>query len=176
MRTKDESSQTNKTAPEPRALPTYARGFGLLLSGAISFPKERRNEVIEIEDKRRFRVFNNAVRDPKGKPPVAGVFRVWFHSRTSPGFTMFYTNFMMPFFLGMPGFRSKLWLINDETGDFGGIYEWDTVEDAGRYASSFAMRLSKMRSVPGSFSAEFFSVSDPRAETGRTARAEGKPV
>lgn len=83
---------------------------------------------------------------------------------------MFYTNFMMPFFLGMQGFHSKLWLINDETGDFGGIYEWTTERDAERYATSFAMRLSKMRSVPGSFSGEFFSVDDPRAIAGRTVQ------
>ena len=154
----------------PRALPTYLRGLGLLLSGAYRFPKNRMHETVVIEDGRRFRVFKNAVRKDAGMPPVQGVFRVWFHSNTSAKFTMFYTNFMMPFFLGMQGFRSKLWLINDETGDFGGIYEWTTERDAERYATSFAMRLSKMRSVPGSFSGEFFSVDDPRAIAGRTVQ------
>ena len=158
----------------PRALPTYARGLGLLLSGAYRFPRNRIHETVVIEDGRKFRVFKNAVRKDKGMPPVQGVFRVWFHSNPSPKFTMFYTNFMMPFFLGMQGFRSKLWLINDETGDFGGIYEWTTERDAERYANSFAMRLSKMRSVPGSFSGEFFSVTDPRAKAGRAASAQGK--
>ena len=157
----------------PRALPTYARGLGLLLSGAYRFPKSRLHEIITIEDGRKFRVFKNAVRADKDLPPVKGVFRVWFHSNTSAKFTMFYTNFMMPFFLGMPGFRSKLWLVNDETGDFGGIYEWTSVQDAERYANSFAMRLSKMRSVPGSFSGEFFSVDDPRAKAGRTKVSQG---
>lgn len=152
---------------EPRALPTYARGFWLLFCGRFRFPKARLGETVTIEDGRTFRVFKHVVRKESGLRAVEGVFRVWFHSRTSKKFTMFYTNLMMPFFLGMRGFRSKLWLVNDASGDFGGIYEWDTVEDAGRYATSFAMRLSKLRSVPGSFSGEFFSTSDPRAAAGR---------
>lgn len=154
----------------PRALPTYLRGIGLLLSGAYRFPRNRIHETVVIEDGRKFRIFKNAVRKDAGMPPVQGVFRVWFHSNTSAKFTMFYANFMIPFFLGMQGFRSKLWLINDETGDFGGIYEWTTEQDAERYANSFAMRLSRMRSVPGSFFGEFFSVDDPRAKAGRTAQ------
>lgn len=154
----------------PRALPTYLRGIGLLLSGAYRFPRNRIHETVVIEDGRKFRIFKNAVRMDAGMPPVQGVFRVWFHSKTSAKFTMFYANFMIPFFLGMQGFRSKLWLINDETGDFGGIYEWTTEQDAERYANSFAMRLSRMRSVPGSFFGEFFSVDDPRAKAGRTAQ------
>ena len=144
-------------------MPTFFHGFGLLLAGGVSFPKARLDEVIELEDGRRFRIFRQALVDRGAEGPAEGVFRVWFHSRTSAGFTMFYSSFMVPFFLGMPGFRSKLWLVNDATGDFGGIYKWESMEDAGRYASSFAMRLSKLRSVPGSYSAEFFPRTDPRA-------------
>lgn len=66
-------------------------------------------------------------------------------------------------FLGMPGFRSKLWLFNPETGEFGGIYEWDTVEDADNYDKSYAMRFSKWRSIPGKFWTDVFPQNDPRA-------------
>ena len=65
--------------------------------------------------------------------------------------------------LGLPGFRSKLWLLDETTGDFGGIYEWDTVEDAANYEVSYAMRFSKWRSVPGSFSTDVFPRSDHRS-------------
>ena len=172
MRQESDKSKQSSQHTEPRALPTYAHGLRLLLCGHFLFPKTRLRESIAIEDGRQYRVFKHVYRNEANLPAVSGVFRVWFHSRTSARFTMFYTNFMMPFFLGMQGFRSKLWLVNDSTGDFGGIYEWDTVEDAERYATSFAMRLSKMRSVPGSFSAEFFPTTDPRAATGREARRE----
>ncbi len=56
----------------------------------------------------------------------------------------------------MPGFRSKLWLINDDTEEFGGIYQFDTVEDARQYQRSFAMRFSKWRSKPGYFATEAY--------------------
>ena len=35
-----------------------------------------------------------------------------------------------------------------------GIYEWDTVQEAENYASSFAMKFMTMRSVSGSVSCE----------------------
>ena len=30
-----------------------------------------------------------------------------------------------PFFVGFPGFVSKLWLANDEHGVYRGLYRWD---------------------------------------------------
>lgn len=143
---------------------TYLRGAAHLLSAKAAFPRQHRDQTIVLENGRNYRIFRQIV--VKNRPqPAQGVFRVWFHSRTSTAFTIFYSNMMIPFFLGMPGFRSKLWLVDDASGDFGGIYEWDTLEDAQRYAESFAMRFSKMRSLPGQFSAEFFPVNDPRAQT-----------
>ena len=34
-----------------------------------------------------------------------------------------------PFFVGLRGFRSKLWMVDPETGDFAGLYEWDDDAD-----------------------------------------------
>ena len=58
----------------------------------------------------------------------------------------------VPFFVGLPGFRSKLWMLNEASGDFQGIYEWDSVEHAKNYADSFAMKFMTMRSARGSVS------------------------
>lgn len=58
--------------------------------------------------------------------------------------------------MGMPGFRSKLWLVNDDTEEFGGIYQFDTVENARQYQRSFAMQFSKWRSKPGYFATEVY--------------------
>lgn len=57
----------------------------------------------------------------------------------------------IPFFIGLPGFRSKLWALNAR-GVFQGIYTWDTEEAAERYAHSFAMKFMTRRAVPGSVS------------------------
>lgn len=58
----------------------------------------------------------------------------------------------IPFFAGLPGFRSKLWMYNPKTGENQGVYEWETVEHAESYARSFALHFMTRRSVPGSVS------------------------
>ena len=41
-----------------------------------------------------------------------------------------------PLFVGFPGFVSKLWLADDETGLYRGLYEWDGPAAAESYARS----------------------------------------
>jgi hypothetical protein len=55
-----------------------------------------------------------------------------------------------PFIAAQPGFRSKTWMLGRDTAAFQGVYEWDSVEDAEAYWTSFPMRLMKRRAVPGS--------------------------
>jgi len=42
--------------------------------------------------------------------------------------------FNTPLFVGFPGFRSKLWLTNDENQLYRGVYQWDGAEPADFYA------------------------------------------
>lgn len=50
------------------------------------------------------------------------------------------------------GFLSKYWLLDESTNTCMGVYRWNTVADAERYAKSIAMNFMRMRSVPGSVS------------------------
>ena len=113
--------------------------------------------------------------EPKaGQPEVpGGVFRVWFHTRMALSNTIRLSWLTLFGFLGLPGFRSKLWLYHGGSGEFGGIYEWDTVQDADNYDKPYAMRFSKWRSVPGKFRTEVFSQSDRRV---RLHRATPEPA
>ncbi len=54
-----------------------------------------------------------------------------------------------PFFVGITGFRSKLWMVDPETGDFAGLYEWDNADEAREYAEGPA-RVLRALSVRGS--------------------------
>jgi hypothetical protein len=65
-------------------------------------------------------------------------------------------------FMGFWGFRSKYWMVNEQSGLCLGVYEWDTLEDAERYSKSIALRFMTKRSVDGSVSWE---VSDNRNTT-----------
>jgi hypothetical protein len=54
-----------------------------------------------------------------------------------------------PLFAGFPGFRSKLWLTDRDTGVYRGLYEWDGADPAARYAETLARLLARV-SVPRS--------------------------
>ncbi len=47
----------------------------------------------------------------------------------------------VPFFVGMPGFVSKLWLIDENTGTYAGQYVFAREEDAVGYGNSAAQKL-----------------------------------
>jgi hypothetical protein len=51
-----------------------------------------------------------------------------------------------PLFAGFPGFRSKLWLTDLQTGVYRGMYEWDGAGLAADYAETLA-RLLRIVSV-----------------------------
>lgn len=127
------------------------------LTGRLHFPRKRIGEVIIMEDEQDFVIFRQVIVDPsQGQPEEPGAtFRVRFHvTHMSARQNKLFSLLPIPFFAGLPGFRSKLWMLNEASGDFQGIYEWDSVEHAKNYANSFAMKFMTMRSARGSISYE----------------------
>jgi hypothetical protein len=139
----------------------FLRSIGLLLRGRARFPRERLGQEITTGDGQKYIVFRQVAMRPGPDQPQepGGIFEVWFHTRTSPRVTVLLSRLTLLGFLGLPGFRSKLWLFDEATQGFGGIYEWDTVEDAQNYARSYAMRFSRFRSLPGRFTTKVFPKS-----------------
>jgi len=135
-----------------------ARASGLLLSGRIYFPKNRLGETIQDEEE--FKIFRQVILDPTGDRPErpGAIFKVCFHfARFSVNTNKILSLIPIPFIVAQPGFRSKTWLIGQETGLFQGLYEWDTVQDAENYWISFPMNLMKKRAVPSSL---IYSISE----------------
>ncbi len=129
--------------------------LGLALRGRVHFPRRRLGETLVLENGEPWVIFRQVIVDPgPGRPPKPGaVFRPRFHvAGMSVRQNTLFSWLPVPFILGLPGFRSKLWLYNPANGDFQGIYEWDTVQDAENYGRSFAMQFMARRSVPGSVS------------------------
>ena len=60
----------------------------------------------------------------------------------------------IPLIVAQPGFRSKTWLVGQESGDFIGRYEFDTVEQAEAYWDSLPLALMRRRAASGSLSHE----------------------
>ena len=143
-----------------------------MLTGTTWYPQERVNTIIKLNDGHQYRVFREIVVNTNPPQENGGVFRVWFYATMSPRQTQWLSKITKLFFVGMPGFRGKMWLVNDETGEFGGIYQFDTVDDARHYAYSYAMGLSKRRSRRGMFSIEYYT------KNGETSlfRAQDEPI
>lgn len=130
------------------------------LTGRLHFPKGRVGQTLTMEDGQDFLIFREAVVEPGRKQPQepGAVFRVRFHvANMTPEQNKRFSLIPIPFFTGLPGFRRKLWMLNEKTGDFQGIYRWDTVRDAQNYANSFAMKFMTGRSLPGSASYQIFT-------------------
>ena len=109
-----------------------------------------------------FTIFRQVIVDPpKGQQAKLGaLFRVRFSvANMTPQQNKYFSILPIPFFVGLPGFRSKLWMHDHTTGESQGVYHWDTVGDAKNYANSFAMKFMTRRAVPGSISHEVHQIS-----------------
>ncbi|MFT4891601.1 MAG: hypothetical protein ACI9YT_002535 [Halobacteriales archaeon] len=123
--------------------------LGLSVEGRLRFPDDRVGRTVRIGD-RTDTVFRELRRD---SPPVEGrdgaVFLVTFRlERVSPAISQRFSVLPIPFFAGVPGSWSKLWLLDECAG----VYEWASATAAEGYRNSFAMRFMTARAVPGSVS------------------------
>lgn len=127
------------------------RALYLLMQRRIHFPKDHLGEIVdEGED---FEIFRHMTLDPGQEQPETpgAIFKVRFQfASMSPEMNIKTSLIPIPFIVAQPGFRSKIWALGRESGEFQGIYEWDTVASAENYWTSFPMKLMKRRAVPES--------------------------
>lgn len=135
---------------------SFCRGVARILSGRFRLLQERVGGTVTAQNGVAFTVFRQGrftPPGPGGESPPGARFTVRFHVKNmSPERNKRFSLLTIPFFVGMPGFRSKLWLVNEDVGDFMGIYEWQTERDARNYSTSFAMHFMTNRSEEGSVS------------------------
>ncbi|MHA1473686.1 MAG: hypothetical protein ACTSRX_06735 [Promethearchaeota archaeon] len=106
-----------------------------------------------MSDGQKFKIFRQVIKKPSKKQTFhpKALFKVRFIvENMSMKQNIRFSRFPIPFFIGLPGFRSKLWTFSEETKYFQGIYEWDTIKHAEKYSTSFAMKFMTRRSKPGS--------------------------
>lgn len=129
-----------------------ARAASLWYAGRILFPKDRIGEI--VQDDEPFAIFRQVIVEPvahKQSDPPGAIFRVYFnYASFSPQVNKVLSLIPIPFIVAQPGFRSKTWLMGQQTGIAQGLYEWDTVQDAENYWNSLPMQLLKRRAVPQS--------------------------
>jgi hypothetical protein len=146
-------SMNKKSQRDPFS--SIVRALWLLIQGRIHFPQDRLGEIVNEGEE--FEIFRHMTLDPaKDQPEKPGaIFKVRFQfASMSPEMNKRTSLIPIPFIVAQPGFRSKMWTLGRETGEFQGVYEWDTIASAENYWTSFPMKLMKRRAVPESLSYE----------------------
>jgi len=131
---------------------SFCKTFWYIITGRISFPKDRQGEEILMNDGLKFKIFRQVIIKPRKKQtahPEALLKVRFIVDNMSMKQNIRFSRIPIPFFIGLSGFRSKLWTFNEETGYFQGIYEWDTIKHAKKYSNSFAMKFMTRRAKLG---------------------------
>ncbi len=128
------------------------RALKLWLGGRISFRRDLENCGLEDRDEA-FVAFRKVTAEPTANQPrrPGAIFRVRFRFKNlSESANRLLSLVPIPLIVSQPGFRSKTWLLGQQTGDFIGHYEFDTVEAAEAYWHSLPMRTMRRRAATGS--------------------------
>jgi hypothetical protein len=115
-----------------------ATSAAMLVRRRVRWPRESVGLMIDFADGTTGRVYREtAVDGGIGDPCVLVVgFRLrGVHGRGHAWFRL-ESWLNTPFFVGFPGFVSKLWLAHDENERYRGVYEWDGPTRAEQYARS----------------------------------------
>ena len=123
------------------------------LTGHLHLNKKRIGDLITMEDGQEYIVFRQVIVDSRQSQPVGpgAILRIRFNfAHGSPKQNRLLSLIPIPFITGLPGFMSKTWALQKDSGGFQGIYEWDTIQDAEIYKKSFAIKLMTKRAIPGS--------------------------
>lgn len=134
-----------------RSAATTAR---LLASRRLAQPEEYVGTRLTFADGSVSSVFREtALRAPDPVDPAVLVvaFRLRFIGRVDAAHAVFRTTCIVntPLFAGFPGFGSKLWLTDVDTGVYRGVYQWQGAREAEEYALALT-RVLELVSVPGS--------------------------
>jgi len=145
------------TAPSiPLLALRSARRFAwLCLGGSLRLRRARLGTAYDLGSRGTYIVFRETVSSGRtaGEPPVVLVvgFRLRVIGDSPPAHRLFQRCCILttPFWSGFAGFRVKLWMVDPDTENYLGIYEWRGCEQAQVYVDAL-VRVLRPLSVPGS--------------------------
>jgi hypothetical protein len=126
-------------------------------AGRLHTPKDQIGNIFTNPDGEEFVVFKQTVLEPAGGGSTRpeAMFRVQFRvSKIRAWRDRLIINLKSPIFVALPGFRSKLWMVDEKNNTYQGVYEWDTLQDAEDYVHSASMDFMAEVAVPGGLSYE----------------------
>jgi len=122
-----------------------------LVRGKLQFSREYLGKTIVMHDGQQFTVFRHMNLRIKNidfdDSPTIFVVRFKF-AKLSYKINRILSCIPIPFIAGSPGFRDKIWMVNEKNGYWQGIYQWDTVRCAEDYKDSFVLSMMTKRAIP----------------------------
>ena len=142
---------------------SLAKTIFFFLLWKIHFSKEFLGKTVVMDDGQKFTIFRHMTLNT-GKSysdHSMTVFRVRFKFAKLSHKVNKLTS-LIPVFLivSFPGFRDKIWMINEDTGYWQGIYQWESEDAVEKYKKSFVLGVMNKRAVPNSISYEIIPNTD----------------
>ena len=128
-----------------------------LVRGALRFSKEYLGKRTVTGDGEQFTVFRHMHLRKKNvdRGDSAAIFVVRFKfAKFSDKTNRVLSCVPIPFIAGFPGFRDKLWMVNEKNGYWQGVYQWDAARCAEDYKNSFVLGMMTRRAIPETISHE----------------------
>lgn len=129
--------------------------LGNFLRGRIHFSKEDIGKTLRMDDGQRFTIFRHVTLDgsTSNSAEILAVFIVRFKfAKLSQQANKIASLIPIPLIVGFPGFRDKIWMVNEETGDWQGVYQWESEKVVEDYQQSFVLGIMNRRAIQASLS------------------------
>ncbi len=133
------------------------RTLGYAAAGRLHSPKDLMGNVFTNADGQTFIIFRQTILDPVSGSQTTpqALFRVQFRvPEIKPWRDRLIISLKSPIFVALPGFRTKLWMVDAKNATYQGVYEWATLRDAEAYVHSASMDFMTRVAVPGGIAYE----------------------
>ena len=125
--------------------------LGRVLVGRLKYSKEYVGKTLTMENGEKYYIFRHIRSVPQSHDEQGSVFIVNFKfARLSQNTNRFVSKFPMLLITGFPGFRVKMYAVNQENGYWVGIYQWESKHALDAYKQSFVLRMMNSRAIDGS--------------------------
>ena len=125
--------------------------LGRMLVGRLKYSKEYVGTTLKMENGETYHIFRHIRSVPQSNDEQGSVFIVNFKfAKLSQNANRFVSQFPMLLITGFPGFRVKMYGINQENGYWLGIYQWESKHALDAYKQSLVLRIMNSRAIEGS--------------------------
>ena len=136
-----------------RKIPPVSLGISMvkLLMGKLRCSKQYFGNSIKTEDGEVFTIFRHISTFPLDESDTAIIFIVRFKfARLSHKANKIASIIPMLLIAGFPGFKTKMYAVNNKNGYWQGMYQWESKQALEEYKKSFIFKMMNRRAIKSS--------------------------